>query len=51
MERRLVKSLADWSNHDIDALISARVPEGQRLEYKRQLNLGRGRRNMRPPRM
>lgn len=39
MERRLLKPLADFDANDIQGLIDGRVPEGQRLEYKRQLDL------------
>ena len=41
MHRRLLQPLIDWSSDDIGALIAERVPEGQRLEYKSQLNLER----------
>jgi predicted HTH transcriptional regulator len=37
---RLFKPLDDWTAADVQALIDERVPEGQRLEYKRQLDLG-----------
>lgn len=39
MQRRLLKSLEEWTAADVDALIAGRVPEGQRLEYKRELDL------------
>jgi hypothetical protein len=45
MERRLLKPLIEWSPADVDALISEQVPEGQRLEYKSQLNLGQPKEN------
>ena len=39
MSRRLEAPLADWTADDVLALIEERVDEGQRLEYKRELNL------------
>ena len=39
--RRLLQPLAQWSADDVLELVEERIPEGQRLEYKRELNLGR----------
>jgi hypothetical protein len=37
---RLYKPLGDWTTDDVRALVDERTEEGQRLEYKRELNLG-----------
>jgi hypothetical protein len=37
---RLLKPLDEWTTDDVRALVSERVEEGQRLEYKRELKLG-----------
>lgn len=39
MHRRLLKPLSEWTASDVQSLIDERVAEGQRLEYKRELNL------------
>ena len=39
MTRRLKAPLADWTADDVLALIEEGIDEGQRLEYKRELNL------------
>ncbi len=39
MSRRLLKPVDEWHESDVLALIAERVPEGQRLDYKRELNL------------
>jgi Putative DNA-binding domain len=36
---RLSKPLTDWTAEDVRALVDERVEEGQRLEFKRELNL------------
>jgi hypothetical protein len=36
---RLSKPLTDWTAEDVTALVDERVEEGQRLEFKRELNL------------
>lgn len=37
--RRLSKPIDEWDAADVEALIDQRIEEGQRLEYKRQLDL------------
>jgi hypothetical protein len=37
----LNKPLAEWTAADVQFLVDERIEEGQRLEYKRQLDLGR----------
>jgi len=37
---RLYKPLLDWSVEDVQKLVDEKIDEGQRLEYKRELNLG-----------
>lgn len=39
-ESRLTKPLAEWEEADVFALVEERIEEGQRLEFKRQLDLG-----------
>ena len=36
---RLEKPLNDWALDDVCALVSEKIEEGQRLEYKRELSL------------
>jgi hypothetical protein len=39
VSRRLTASLADWTSEDVLSLIEGRVKEGQRLEYKGEVEL------------
>jgi hypothetical protein len=39
MTRRLTKPLDEWEASDVLALVAEKIEEGQRLEYKRQLDL------------
>lgn len=39
MTRRLTKPLEEWEQSDVLALVEERIEEGQRIEYKRQLDL------------
>lgn len=39
MTRRLTKPLDEWEASDVLALVEEQIEEGQRLEYKRQLDL------------
>jgi len=39
MSSRLLKPVGEWDESDVLALIAGRIPEGQRLDYKRELKL------------
>lgn len=41
MERRLFEPLCQWSLEDVQALVSGRISEEQRLDYKQELQLAR----------